>query len=110
MAVRRDAAVWERWNSWIRDGRIGPTETIPGLRLIATRMIAETPIGPATPAAHPLLAAASEAGWAGGGGGRKAGAVDAAWRADATVGIALVRTRDPFLVPSAIIFGELVEL
>ena len=35
--------------------RMGPTETIPGLRLIATRMIAETPIGPATPAAHPLF-------------------------------------------------------
>ena len=103
--------MWESLNSWIRDGRIGPTETIPGLRLIATRMIAETPIGPATPAANPLLPAASEAGWAGGGAGRKAGAVDAAWSADATVGIAiaLVRTREPFLVPSAI-FGELVEL
>jgi hypothetical protein len=73
-------------------------------------MIAETPIGPARPVANPLLPAASEAGWAGGGGGRKAGAFDAAWPADATVGIALVRTRDPFLVPSAIIFGEPVEL
>lgn len=48
IAVSNKAAAWDSPNSSMTDGRIGPTETIPGRKLIATRTIAVIASGPPT--------------------------------------------------------------